>query len=108
VKHYRKASDEILKVLASNTRYFRFKRGWTQAELAKLCGFRPNYIGGVERAKINITLANIETLANGLGISEYDMLDKDAIEDDLRKHSTRERVLSRAATEYAEKLMVNQ
>ncbi len=89
MKNYRKASPEILQRLARNVRYFRFKRGWTQAELAKACGFKPNYIGGVERGKINITLANLETLTNGLGISAYDMLDKHTIEREMRVYSTR-------------------
>jgi transcriptional regulator with XRE-family HTH domain len=104
-KNYRKASDDILRVLARNTRYFRFKRGWTQAELAKACGFEANYISGIERAKINITLANLENLTNGLGISEYDMLDKHSIARDLRANSTE--TLSKSDLKHIDRIMAN-
>jgi transcriptional regulator with XRE-family HTH domain len=106
-KTNRKASDDILQILARNTRYFRFKHGWSQKELAGASGFAETYINSIERAKVNITLANLEVLAIGLSVTEYDLLEKKTIERDLRAHSTKGSVLSKAALEYFERMMAN-
>jgi len=37
-------------------------RGYTQHELAQRCGLANSYVGGVEQATVNITLANLEAL----------------------------------------------
>jgi len=70
----RKASPEILWRLSTNLRKLRQARGYTQQELAKICGFSNSYIGNVEQGTVNITLANLETLAIGLGCAEEDLL----------------------------------
>jgi transcriptional regulator with XRE-family HTH domain len=71
---HRKASPEILSRLASNLKRIRESRGYTQQELARLCSFAPSYIGDIEQATVNITLANLEALANGLRCSVPDLL----------------------------------
>jgi DNA-binding XRE family transcriptional regulator len=70
----RKASPEILWRLSTNLRQLRLARGYTQQELAKICGFSKSYIGNVEQGTVNITLANLETLAIGLNCAEEDLL----------------------------------
>jgi DNA-binding XRE family transcriptional regulator len=63
---HRKPIDKILWFLAANCRRLRTARGYTQEDLARLCGFTASYIGDVEQETVNITLANLETLAKGL------------------------------------------
>lgn len=70
----RKASPEILWRLSTNLRRLRKARGYTQRELAKLCGFSNTYISNVEQGTMNITLANLETIARGLDCAAEDLL----------------------------------
>lgn len=70
----RTPSPEILHRLASNLKRLRHLRGYTQERLGKLCGMQKNYISNVEQATVNITLANLETLAKGLWCTEGDLL----------------------------------
>jgi DNA-binding XRE family transcriptional regulator len=70
----RKASPEIRWRLSTNLRRLRKARGYTQRQLAKLCGFSTSYIGNVEQGSVNITLANLETLAKGLNCAAEDLL----------------------------------
>lgn len=70
----RKASAEILGRLSANVKRFREARGYTQEQLAKICGFNTNYVSNVEQATVNITLANLEALAKGLGCTEAELL----------------------------------
>jgi len=44
----------------------RFKRRWTQEQLAQHAGLTPNFIGFVERGERNITLKNAVKIAKGL------------------------------------------
>jgi transcriptional regulator with XRE-family HTH domain len=47
----------------------RGKLGMSQEEFADFCGLDRTYIGGIERGERNISLVNIEKLANALHIS---------------------------------------
>lgn len=75
----RKASSEILWILATNLKKLRVARGYTQQELATRCGFPNSYIGDIEQETVNITLANLEALAMGLDCSPQDLLRPPAI-----------------------------
>jgi transcriptional regulator with XRE-family HTH domain len=77
-KENREASESIRWHLASNLRSFREARGYTQERLGKLCGFTKSYISDVEQGNVNITLANLATLADGLGCTEGDLLRRHA------------------------------
>ncbi len=70
----RKASQEVLSRLATNLKRLREARGLTQHELARRCGLGPGYIGDVEREAVNITIANLEALADGLECSLVDLV----------------------------------
>jgi transcriptional regulator with XRE-family HTH domain len=71
---YRKPSSEVLNRLAHNVRNLRKARGYTQERLGKLCRLEKNYISNVEQSTVNITLANLEAIARGLGCAEADLL----------------------------------
>jgi transcriptional regulator with XRE-family HTH domain len=70
----RKASPEILWRLSTNLKRLREARGYTQKELANLCGLTKTYIGNVEQGTVNISLANLEAIANGLDCTAEDLL----------------------------------
>jgi transcriptional regulator with XRE-family HTH domain len=76
---HRKPSAKILGYLAVNLKALRTARGYTQEELARLCGFVPSYIGDLEQQTVNVTLANLEAVAKGLGCMAYVLLLKPII-----------------------------
>lgn len=56
-------------LFGKNARKAREALGLSQAQLAAICGFHPTYIGMVERAERNISLANAYRIAKALGQS---------------------------------------
>ena len=69
----RKASPEILWLLATNLRRLRKARGYTQVELARRSGLPSRYISNIEQELKNVSLANLEALAKGLDCSPADL-----------------------------------
>lgn len=61
--NHRRASQEIRWRLGDNLRRLRLARGYTQHELADICGFAKSYISNVETGTVNICLAGLEGLA---------------------------------------------
>lgn len=59
----------ILLKFAKRVRAERKKLGLSQEGFAEKSGFHRTYIGMIERAEKNITLANIEKLAKALHVS---------------------------------------
>ena len=70
----RNASPEIRQRLANNVKRLRKARGYTQIELAAHCHLCQTYISSIERACLNVTLANLEALAKGLGCAEEELM----------------------------------
>jgi transcriptional regulator with XRE-family HTH domain len=56
----------ITKSFGQKVRHFRNLKGFSQEELADLCGLHRTYIGSVERGERNITLINAEKIATAL------------------------------------------
>ena len=50
----------------------RKRKGLSQEELASRAGVHQTYVGMIERAEKNITLANIEKICKALGLSIRD------------------------------------
>ena len=62
---------DIIKVFGKNVRRFRNQRGYSQEELADICGLHRTYISDIERFKRSISLENIQKIADALNIDTY-------------------------------------
>lgn len=60
--------EEILIRFGNSVRKFRKERDMSQEELAFKAGLHRTYIGMIERAEKNITLQNIEKIADALNV----------------------------------------
>lgn len=60
--------ETILKIFAENVRYCRKTQNLSQEDLAYKTGLHRTYIGMIERAEKNITLININKIAQALGV----------------------------------------
>ncbi|MGQ7889256.1 helix-turn-helix domain-containing protein [Paenibacillus sp. 597] len=64
---------DILKIVGARVRDIRKERGLTQEQLAEVSGFHFTYIGAVERGEKNITLLNLEKMAEALDIEVQEL-----------------------------------
>ena len=62
------------KLLAQKLRVMRMMRTWSQEDLAAASGLHRTYISLIERAECNISLDNLEKLANGFDITLPELL----------------------------------
>lgn len=67
------SKQEILIKFGERVREIRKEKGLSQEELAHKANLHRTYIGMIERAEKNITLVNIENIANALEISIKDI-----------------------------------
>lgn len=49
--------------------------GMSQADLAESCELHRSYICGIERGKRNVSLVNIEKIADGLGVTMSELFE---------------------------------
>lgn len=61
-------------VLAANMIRFRRERGWSQEALAFECGLHRTFVAHCERQVRNISLDNLERIANAFGVPAYALL----------------------------------
>lgn len=69
--------EPILLLFADSVQKHRKAQHLSQEELAALAGVHRTYIGMIERAEKNITLCNIEKIANALKVSISELLSCD-------------------------------
>lgn len=69
-----KSKREILNLFGENVRKYRRLLNISQEELAHKADLHRTYIGMIERAEKNITLVNIEKIANALEVKIDDLL----------------------------------
>ena len=68
------SDSEILKKFGDKVRDLRKQRNLSQEDLAYKAGLHRTYIGMIERAEKNITLLNIEKIANSLEVDITELL----------------------------------
>jgi transcriptional regulator with XRE-family HTH domain len=66
--------SDARKVFASRLRQIRQLKGLSQEELADMAGLHRTYVGSVERSERNISIDNIERLANALEVDIIELL----------------------------------
>ncbi|MBN2457141.1 MAG: helix-turn-helix transcriptional regulator [Sedimentisphaerales bacterium] len=67
-------TNKILKTFAQNVRLLRKKKGWSQEELALRSDLHRTYIGSIERCERNVSLLNVERIANALGTKAHNLI----------------------------------
>ena len=67
------SKPSILIKFGEKVRDIRREKGLSQEELAYQAGLHRTYIGMIERAEKNITLRNIEKIANALEVNIIDL-----------------------------------
>ena len=66
----------ILNIFGENVRKYRSILNISQEELANRADLHRTYIGMIERAEKNITLINIEKIANALNVNIKELLNE--------------------------------
>lgn len=59
--------------LAKKIRQLRVERNWSQEELAERAGLHRNYLGGIERGERNVSVDNIEKIAEAFGLNAFEL-----------------------------------
>ena len=67
--------EKILITFGERVRKYRKEKGLSQEQLAFKAGLHRTYIGMIERAEKNITLLNIEKIANSLNVEISQLLE---------------------------------
>jgi transcriptional regulator with XRE-family HTH domain len=67
-------SKNLRRTLGKNLRFFRQKKGLSQAQLAELCDISRNYIAEIETENKTPSFTRFERLADALGVEPYELL----------------------------------
>jgi len=76
----------LRRLLASNLRRIRIEKAVTQEDLSDQSGFHRTYVSQVERSMANVSIDNLQRLADALGVSPLALLRPDEAEVD-KTHS---------------------
>lgn len=68
---------DIIKVFSSNVRKYRLLLGLSQEQFAEKCGLHRTYISSVERFQRNVSLENIQKIADALQIEVFKLFLED-------------------------------
>jgi transcriptional regulator with XRE-family HTH domain len=66
--------DDVTVRFGRRLREVRTRAGISQEKLAELAGLHRTYVSSVERGERNISLVNIENLANALGVPMAELM----------------------------------
>lgn len=61
-------------LLAQKLRVLRMMRSWSQEQLAEASGLHRTYISLIERSESNVSLDNLEKIADAFGLSVPELL----------------------------------
>ena len=64
----------LIHTFAENVKKYRIENGLSQEELAELSGLHRTYISAIERERRNISIRNIESIADALKTEAYLLL----------------------------------
>jgi transcriptional regulator with XRE-family HTH domain len=73
----KKEKDIVLVEFGKRIQKLRKEKNISQEKLAELAGLHRTYIGMIERGEKNITLRNINRIANAINIDIKDLFNKD-------------------------------
>ena len=65
---------DIIKVFGTNLKKYRKEKGISQERLAELCGLHRTYISDLECCARNVSLKNVQKIADALEINSYKLL----------------------------------
>lgn len=65
---------KIKQAFGARLREVRKRKGFSQEGLALACGLDRTYIGGVERGERNISLVNIQKIADAIGVLPAELM----------------------------------
>lgn len=68
-------SKDPKKKLGERIRTLRKQLGWSQEDLAEVCGLHRTYVGAVERGERNVSLINIVQFARALQVKPADLME---------------------------------
>ena len=75
---YEKAAiPSTRRILAKKIKLLRAARGWSQETLAELCGFCRSYIANIESGKHNVSIDNLERIAQAFEVPIAELLNPD-------------------------------
>jgi transcriptional regulator with XRE-family HTH domain len=69
-------AEDLLVRLGDRIRKLRKARGWTQIEMAERVGIDRSFLADVERGKRNLSILNLELIAQGFTISLSQLLSR--------------------------------
>jgi transcriptional regulator with XRE-family HTH domain len=70
-------SSNARRIFAQRLRQIRQIKGLSQEELADMAGLHRTYVGSVERSERNVSIDNMERLANALEVDITELLRKE-------------------------------
>ncbi len=62
---------DILEIFGTNLRRYRTQRGYSQEKFAERCGLHRTYISDIECFQRNVSLLNVQKIADALGVKSY-------------------------------------
>lgn len=65
---------DIIKVFGTNLKKCRMEQGLSQEKFAEMCGLHRTYISDIECFTRNVSLENVQKIADALGIESYKLL----------------------------------
>ena len=68
---------DIKELFGTNLRRFRTQKGYSQEKFAELCGLHRTYISDIECFQRNVSLVNIQKIADALDIPIYSLFMED-------------------------------
>ena len=65
---------DIIRVFGTNLRKYRTEKRYSQEKLAELCGLHRTYISDIECFQRNVSLENVQRIADALEIESHKLL----------------------------------